>query len=506
MADERQADRAMLVFDPVRSKKRYSPASTFKIPHTLFALDAGAVRDEFQIFRWNGVNRGFAGHNQDQDLRSAMRNSTVWVYELFAKEIGDDKARRYLKQIDYGNADPSTSNGDYWIEGSLAIAAQEQIAFLRKLYRNELPFRVEHQRLVKDLMIVEAGRNWILRAKTGWEGRMGWWVGWVEWPTGSVFFALNIDTPNRMDDLFKREAIVRAILRSIEALPPNPAVTRTLRDKTAQRGLIQTLNIMREAVIAEVSTQLSEVVGVIERHLEPTLLAVHLYGSAVDGGLKPHSDIDLLVTVTVRLDETTRRALINDLLETSASPGESEILRAVEVTIVVHDDIIPWRYPAKRELQFGEWQRNDILAGIFEPATIDIDLAILLTKAREHSVALVGPAAEELFDPVPEQDLFEALNETLTLWNSPPDWAGDERNVVLTLSRIWYSAVTGKIAPKDVAADWAMERLPAQYQPVILEARQAYLGQEEDRLASRADQLEEFVHYVKGEITKVVGK
>ena len=34
-----------------------------------------------------------------------MRNSTVWIYELFAKEIGEDKARRYLKQIDYGNAD-----------------------------------------------------------------------------------------------------------------------------------------------------------------------------------------------------------------------------------------------------------------------------------------------------------------------------------------------------------------------------------------------------------------
>ena len=46
-----------------------------------------------------------------------------------------------------------------------------------------------------------------------------------------------------------------------------------------------------------------------------------------DGGLKPHGDIDLLVTVTVRLDETTRRALINDLLKLPASPGESEILR-----------------------------------------------------------------------------------------------------------------------------------------------------------------------------------
>ncbi|EPF1255595.1 TPA: nucleotidyltransferase domain-containing protein, partial [Escherichia coli] len=56
---------------------------------------------------------------------------------------------------------------------------------------------------------------------------------------------------------------------------------------------------MREAVTIEISNQLSEVLSVIERHLESTLLAVHLYGSAVDGGLKPYSDIDLLVTVAV---------------------------------------------------------------------------------------------------------------------------------------------------------------------------------------------------------------
>ncbi|EJK28578.1 aminoglycoside resistance protein, partial [Klebsiella pneumoniae subsp. pneumoniae KPNIH22] len=71
------------------------------------------------------------------------------------------------------------------------------------------------------------------------------------------------------------------------------------------------LDIMRVAVTIEISNQLSEVLSVIERHLESTLLAVHLYGSAVDGGLKPYSDIDLLVTVAVKLDETTRRALLN---------------------------------------------------------------------------------------------------------------------------------------------------------------------------------------------------
>lgn len=45
-------------------------------------------------------------------------------------------------------------------------------------------------------------------------------MGGVEWPTGPVFFALNIDTPNRMADVAKRQDITRSILRSIKALPP----------------------------------------------------------------------------------------------------------------------------------------------------------------------------------------------------------------------------------------------------------------------------------------------
>jgi beta-lactamase class D len=101
----------------------------------------------------------------------------------------------------------------------LAISANEQVAFLRCLHQNTLPFQIEHQRLVNDVMINESGPDWILRAKTGWSGKIGWWVGWVEWPNGPVFFALNIDTPNRVSDLSKRKEITRKILRSIKALP-----------------------------------------------------------------------------------------------------------------------------------------------------------------------------------------------------------------------------------------------------------------------------------------------
>ncbi len=220
ICDERTATKGYMAFNSERAGKRYSPASTFKIPHALFALDSGAVHDEFEIIIWDRTKRSVSSWNQDQDLRSSMRHSVVWVYERFAEVIGEHKEREYLGRIQYGNQDP-TGTSPFWVEGNLQITAHEQIDFLRKLYRNELPFSIAHQRLVKDVILMEAGREWILRGKTGWSGTIGWWVGWAEHPAGPVFFALNIDTPGRLEDLPKREAITRAILASLDALKPD---------------------------------------------------------------------------------------------------------------------------------------------------------------------------------------------------------------------------------------------------------------------------------------------
>jgi beta-lactamase class D len=219
LMDNRAGKDVTFVYDAERAGRRYSPASTFKIAHGLFALDSGILRDEFQVIPWDGVKRSVASWNEDQNLRSAMRSSTVWVFEGFARQLGDNRETSYLQKIAYGNA-LSGGGTPFWVEGDLAISANEQVSFLRHLYRNELPFRIEHQRLIKDVMVNEAGYDWILRAKSGWSGKIGWWVGWVEWPTGPVFFALNIDTPNRLSDLPKRQEITRNILRSIKALPP----------------------------------------------------------------------------------------------------------------------------------------------------------------------------------------------------------------------------------------------------------------------------------------------
>jgi streptomycin 3"-adenylyltransferase len=260
---------------------------------------------------------------------------------------------------------------------------------------------------------------------------------------------------------------------------------------------------MTAPVPTELAGQLARARAVLERHLAGTLEAIHLFGSAVDGGLQPLSDIDLLVTVGAPPAEPVRRALMLALLAVSAPPGASASLRPLEVTVLVRGEVVPWRHAPRRELQFGEWLREDLQKGIVEPAMPDHDLAILLTKARQHSICLLGLPADRLFDPVPAGDFARALADTVAQWNEPADWEGDERNVVLALARIWFSAATGGIAPKDAAAAWVLERLPAAHRPVLARARAAYRGEAQDDLAARPDAVAAFVRHAKAAIGRL---
>ena len=61
------------------------------------------------------------------------------------------------------------------------------------------------------------------------------------------------------------------------------------------------------------------------------------------------------------------------------------------------------------------------------------------------------------------------------------DLEDDTANVLLTLARIWNTLATGVISPKDVAADWAMERLPVERQAGLVRARAVYVGDALDR-------------------------
>ncbi len=91
------------VYNEIRSEERFSPALTFKILNTLIALEEGAVKNEKEVIRWDGKDRGLDAWNKDQTLETAFPISCVWFYQELARRIGNEKYITHLKKAEWGN-------------------------------------------------------------------------------------------------------------------------------------------------------------------------------------------------------------------------------------------------------------------------------------------------------------------------------------------------------------------------------------------------------------------
>ena len=227
--------------------------------------------------------------------------------------------------------------------------------------------------------------------------------------------------------------------------------------------------------------QAQAVVRILRDVVAADLLGAYLYGSAIAGGLRPRSDVDVLAVVRQPLTDGQRRAIVDRLFDISGSRARRGPARPVELTVVVASEVRPWRYPPQRELQYGEWLRADLEAGAIPGPRPDPDLATLLTMVLAQGRPLHGPVAAALLDPVPPGDLRRAIAEGVP--GLMLDLESDTANVLLTLARIWLTLATGQIASKDAAADWALSRLPAAGRPAVARARSVYLGGADDSWA-----------------------
>jgi streptomycin 3"-adenylyltransferase len=205
---------------------------------------------------------------------------------------------------------------------------------------------------------------------------------------------------------------------------------------------------------------------------------VYLYGSAVAGGLRPDSDLDLFGVLSRRLTDAERATLVAKLVPLSWHAERPSDWRPLEVTLVVADEVRPWRYPPRFDFQYGEWLREGLLAGDHQPPTgPHPDVALQVRMVLGGGRPLVGPPAAALLEAPPHADVVRAMLDELP--SLLADLDTDTRNVLLTLARVWTTVAIGELLPKDAAADWAILRLPASHRAMLEQARDAYLGGEE---------------------------
>jgi beta-lactamase class D len=220
--------------------ERHAPASTFKVPHALIALETGARTGPDDFERWDGTNYPFRLWNRNQTLSSAMQASVVWYFQRTAERIGQERMREWLERLAYGNREIGANLVRFWLDGPLAISAREQATFWDRFVRRDLPVNVAHVELVDRLILQKPGE--ILRAmptpvdvtwdpattrvhaKTGSTHagvEVRWLVGHVDTDAARYVFVSLVTSPDELSN----EAIVQAMhgLRDAGLVKPKPS-------------------------------------------------------------------------------------------------------------------------------------------------------------------------------------------------------------------------------------------------------------------------------------------
>ncbi|MBA2412250.1 MAG: class D beta-lactamase [Burkholderiaceae bacterium] len=211
----------MVVSDGARAQKRFTPASTFKIPNALIGLDVRAVENVDAVLPYGGKPQRFKQWEKDMNLRNAMKASNVPVFQELARRIGIGRMQQGVKNLGYGNMEIGTVIDRFWLDGPLAISAIEQTEFLHRLLTEQLPLRFETLSALKEITLLDKTDTYELHGKTGWifdkTPQLGWFIGWVERDGVLYPFALNIDMKGEADAP-KRISIARECLKALRKL------------------------------------------------------------------------------------------------------------------------------------------------------------------------------------------------------------------------------------------------------------------------------------------------
>ena len=184
------------------------------------------ISDEIAVLTWDGIQRELPEWNRDLNLREAFKLSAVWFYQVLARRVGYDRMKQWVIQGGYGNQEIGSKDDidQFWLNGKLRITPQQQIQFLHRLYKNDLPFSERTLSIVKEIMIAEKTPDYTIRSKTGWFGfgndsipNIGWYVGDLEKGENVYFFATNIDIRNKKDSAARIE-LTRRCFKALAVL------------------------------------------------------------------------------------------------------------------------------------------------------------------------------------------------------------------------------------------------------------------------------------------------
>ena len=278
---------------------------------------------------------------------------------------------------------------------------------------------------------------------------------------------------------------------------------------TTYLSIEETVSIIKDKLMKKSNLLISEnlpqqvlqIISITSKLFSNQIVGMYLYGSYVLGGLRPNSDIDILIITKEKMLDNVREELTDQLLLCSGTVGCNE-KRPLEVTIINQEDVVSEEFAPKCEYMYGEWLREEIEAGKIPQSCYDDDIVILLWQARIHNILLQGKRADMVIPFVSGYKVRRAIQSSLP--GLIANVKGDERNVILTLSRMWFTLETEDICPKDIAAEWVIPKLPNQFLPLMELAVKGYRGEYVDKWDELENEVLLFVNYLKDKLEQML--
>ena len=178
--------------------QRHAPYSTFKIPHTLIALETGAVQSVNERFEWG--QKKYPAKNfwpetwkKSHTLATAFKHSAVWYYQALVPRIEPKQYKKWLAKFRYGNQTFTPGSDQFWLNNELQISPLEQVEFIACLLQNHCDANAKNFAAFESSALQESNNTFSLYAKTGAgpidpannDGAFeGWYVGYVKDKSG----------------------------------------------------------------------------------------------------------------------------------------------------------------------------------------------------------------------------------------------------------------------------------------------------------------------------------
>jgi len=218
---------------------------------------------------------------------------------------------------------------------------------------------------------------------------------------------------------------------------------------------------------------LDKIVDQCKKILGKELIGVYLHGSMAMGCFNPDkSDIDLIVIIEESISDAQKLEFMKCIVELNGKAPA----KGLEISIVKRKYCSPFRYPTPFELHFSpahlKWFHDAPQNYVENMKGEDKDLAAHFTIIHKYGIVLYGEAIENIFAPVPREDYMDSIYTDIE--NADKDILQEPMYITLNLCRVLAFLSDGLYLSKEEGGKWGIENLPAEYQPIILNAVECY--------------------------------